>query len=295
MKHNRLGYYIKEGTVSIFNHGLMSFASVCIIVACLIIMGSFGMLAINVDGIIDDLESQNEILAFVDESLDESAARALQSQIESVPNVSRAEFITKQEALDSYESQYDDKSLFEGLDASVLRDRYVIYLDDISLMSQTQDDLNDISGIAKVNAHLEISQGFVTVRNIVTAISLVLVVILLVVSLFIMSNTIKLGVFERREEIAIMKMVGATNAFIRFPFIIEGMLLGLMGSLIAFLLQWGIYQLVTTKLLGLFAQNFINVLSFGAAAIPLLLIFLIIGLAVGIFGSNMALKNYLKV
>ncbi len=287
---------MREGAISIFNHGLMSFASVCIIIACLIIMGSFGLLALNVDEIIDDLEKQNEMLAFVDESLSEDEARALQPQIESVPNVSRVEFITKEQAWNSYVEQYEDKSLFEGLDSSsVLRDRYVVYLEDIALMAQTQSSVRDINGIASVNAHLEISRGFVTVRNIVTVVSLALVAILLVVSLFIMSNTIKLGVFERREEIAIMKMVGATNSFIRLPFIIEGMILGFIGALVAFLLQWGIYTLVTTKLIGIFAQSFITVLSFGTIAIPLLLIFMIIGLAVGMFGSNMALKNYLKV
>ncbi|MGM9520942.1 MAG: permease-like cell division protein FtsX [Oscillospiraceae bacterium] len=295
MRHNRTGYYIREGISSIFTHGFMSFASVCIIVACLLIMGSFTLLALNVDGIIDTMENQNQMLAYVDENLSESEARALETKLEAVNNVESAVFVSREEAMDSFIESYDNPSLFDGLDASIFRHRFIIYLDDLSLMEQTQQDVANVEGIAWVNAHLEISRGFIRVRNIVSIVSMILVAILFIISLFIMSNTIKLTTFERKDEIAIMKMVGATSGFIRWPFVVEGLILGLIGSLTAFLLQWGVYQIVAEKLVANSGLSFLTVLSFSSVAVPLLIAFAVVGLGVGVIGSLMAIKNYLKV
>lgn len=295
MTSNRIGYYLKEGMVSVFNHGFMSFASICIIVACLIIMGSFSLLSLNVDSIIYRMESENEILAYIDESLSDVDARALESRIEQVPNVASAQFVSREEAMDSFVKQYENTSLFDGVDATVFRHRYIIKLDDISLMAKTQTDLLSVRGIAKINAHLEISEGFVRIRNIVTTVSVSLVVILLVISLFIMSNTIKLTTFERREEIAIMKMVGATSSFIRWPFVVEGLVLAAFGSLSAYILQYGIYRLVTEKLIGNTGFSFITFIPFSQIAVPMLIVFVAVGFVVGVFGSLIAIRNYLKV
>jgi cell division transport system permease protein len=198
-------------------------------------------------------------------------------------------------ALDSFKDLYEDSSLLEDLDADVLRDRYIVYLDDISQMAETQYELAKVDGVVKVNAHLEISEGFIKVRNIVSAVSLLLVAVLLVISLFIMSNTIKLTTFDRREEIAIMKMVGATSSFIRWPFVVQGLILGLLGALLAFLAQWGLYQLVSSNIVSGTGLSFISVIPFEKVSIYILASFLAIGLGVGIFGSIMAIKNYLKV
>lgn len=292
---NKVGYLFKEGFRSITIHGFMSFASVTIIVACLVIMGSFSLLAVNIDALIDKLESENEMLAFVDESYSENEAMALESAVEAVPNVSKVEFVTREQAMDEFKTGYENNSLFNEIDASVFRDRYVIYLDDISLMAETQTQLEQVKGIADVSAQLEISRGFVTARNIVSAVSLVLIVILFVVSVFIMSNTIKLTTFGRREEIAIMKMVGATNSFIRTPFIIEGLTLGIIGSGLAVLLEWGIYSLITDKVMASIAGSYVNVLAFSSLALPLGLVFLGVGVVVGAFGGTIAIRNYLKV
>lgn len=295
MKHNRIGYYIKEGTSSIFTHGFMSFASVCIIVACLIIMGSFSLLSLNVDEIIQTLEDENEMLAFVDENLTDEQAMALKSDLEAVHNVSSVVFVSRDSAFESFKASYNNTSLFDGLTSQILRHRYVVYLKDISLMAQTQEAVKNVPGIARVNAHIEISEGFVKLRNIITSVSIALVAILFVVSLFIMSNTIKLTTFERRDEIAIMKMVGATSSFIRWPFVVEGLLLGLFGSLSAYILQWGVYTLLTEKLVSASGFSFLTTLPFAAFAIPLLIVFIVIGFAVGVVGSLIAIKNYLKV
>lgn len=273
----------------------MSFASICIIVACLLIMGSFALLSLNVEEIIHTMESENQILAYVDDSISDVDARAMQARLEAVPNVESAQFVSRDEAWESFKGSYKNQSLFEGLDSSVLPNRFIINLQDIALMGATQEALSAIPGIETVNAHLEISEGFIRIRNLVTTVSIVLVAILFVVSLFIMSNTIKLTTFERREEIAIMKMVGATSSFIRWPFVIEGLILSTFGSLSAYILQWGVYQLISEKIVGVAGLSFVTTIAFSQIAIPLLIAFVAVGFCVGVIGSLIAIKNYLKV
>ena len=295
MRLNRIGYLIREGFRSITTHGFMSFASVTIIMACLIIMGSVSLLSLNIDALIKDLENQNEVVAFVDEAItDETEAAALGDSIKALDNVSSVEFVSRTEAMDNFMSKYDS-DLMEGIDENVFRHRFIIHLTDIALMSQTKTALEGVPGIAKVNAHLEYAQTFVTIRNIVSIVSLVLIVILVFVSVFIMSNTIKLATFGRREEIAIMKMVGANNGFIRLPFIVEGLVLGIMGGGLAFIAEWGIYELVTGELMGSLTGSFITMVSFSTVALPVFIVYMAIGIMVGAFGGVNAIRNYLKV
>ena len=294
MKLSRLGYLIKSGFTGIFSHGLMSFATVTITMACLIIMGSFGLLVVNINEMIADLESENEVVAFIDENLTEEEARAIEPLIEAVPNVAGAEFMSRAEAMENFQEDYDPE-LFDSLDESVFRHRYIIHLTDISLTAQTKTDLEAVDGVADVNAHLDYAQGFITARNIVSIVSLALIVILIIVSFFIMTNTIKLATFTRREEIAIMRMVGASNGFIRCPFIVEGLVLGVLGGLLAFIIEWGLYSLLLNRVMGGVASTLISLVPFSAVMWPLLIAFLGVGILVGIFGGSSAIRNYLKV
>ena len=294
MKLSRLGYLIKSGFTGVFSHGLMSFATVTITMACLIIMGSFGLLVVNINEMIADLESENEVVAFIDENLTEEEARAIEPLIEAVPNVAGAEFMSRAEAMENFQEDYDPE-LFDSLDESVFRHRYIIHLTDISLTAQTKTDLEAVDGVADVNAHLDYAQGFITARNIVSIVSLALIVILIIVSFFIMTNTIKLATFTRREEIAIMRMVGASNGFIRCPFIVEGLVLGVLGSLLAFIIEWGLYSLLLNRVMGGVASTLISLVPFSAVMWPLLIAFLGVGILVGIFGGSSAIRNYLKV
>ena len=262
---SRLGYLFGEGFRGIFKHGFMSFATVTIIIACLIIMGTISLLSINIDALIGDLEDQNEIVAFVDEDMDDIGAAALEQEIRNTENVSTAEFVSREEAMDNFMGNYDS-SLMEGVDATVFRHRYVIQLDDIAEMAKTQKDLESIPGIAKVNA-----------------------------SFFIMSNTIKLATFSRREEIGIMKMVGASNSFIRTPFVIEGLVLGVLGSLLAFVVQWALYNAICNRITSAFAVSFLHIVPFTSVRVYVLAGFLAVGVVVGTFGGVNAIRNYLKV
>ena len=273
----------------------MSFASVTIITACLIIMGSITLLSLNIDSLIADLEQQNEIVAFVDDSIeDENTAAAILSGILDIPNVGSAEFVSRTDAMSSFMGKYDDR-LMEGIDESVFRHRFVIHLVDISQMAETKTELEAVPGIAKVNAHIEYADRFVRVRNIVSIISLILTVILSFVSFFIMSNTIRLTTYGRREEIAIMKMVGATNAFIRTPFIIEGLILGVLGGLLGFLAVWGIYSVLNGSLMDTLTGSFLTLVPFRRVRLPMLCAYIGVGVLIGAFGGVNAIRNYLKV
>lgn len=289
------GYLFSEGFHSIFTHGFMSFAAVCMIVCCLLIMGSFSLVAVNAQHNFSDLERENQFTAYIDETLTQEQARALQDDIEAVDNVARAEFVSKEEAQADFETDYEGNPLFEGLPASVYRDRFHIYLEDLGKLTETEAAVKQVTGVASTKSAPEIAEGFTVIRNIAGGVALILVVILLLVSLFIISNTIKLATFNRREEIAIMKMCGATNAFIRWPFVFEGMILGLTGAVVGFFLQWGVYTLVSRAISTSDTIQLIRILAFQPMALWVLGAFLVTGLIIGVVGSMLAIRKFLQV
>ena len=289
------GYLIKEGIKGVFKHSFMSFAAICILVACLLIMGTFTLIALNIDVLIDKAEEENEILAYVDESLEDSEARSIGTEINKLENIADSVFITREEAFNSYKSGLgQENTLLEGLEDNPLRHRYRIHLKDLSKMSETVVQLRNLDGIAKVNARVDISKTFIQTRSIINQISIIITVILFVISLFIISNTIRLTTIDRRDEIEIMKYVGATNGFIRIPFIIQGMIIGLIGSAVAFGLQWLVYNGMESLIKGTVGNAF-SMISFESMLIPTVVVFLLVGQLVGILGSAMAIRRYLKV
>lgn len=289
------GYYLSEGFRSIFTHGFMSFAAVCMIVACLLIMGSFTLLAVNLDQLLGSFEAENEFLAYIDENYTTEEAQALQTKIESIPNVKQAIFVTRQEALQEYKEGRADNSLLDQMPASALRDRYRIHVADIEQMSSTVEAVKGIEGVANVRAAIDIANGFVLARNIATGVAVILVGILLIVSLFIISNTIRLATFYRREEIAIMKMCGATDAFIRWPFVVEGMILGLLGAVLAFLAQWGVYEVAVKLIVQNNGLSPMVMLPYGEMAPNILGAFCVTGFVIGVGGSLLSIRKFLQV
>ncbi|MBQ0037847.1 MAG: permease-like cell division protein FtsX [Clostridiales bacterium] len=294
MKHN-FQYFFKEGVSNMFSHGFMSFAAIGITVACLLIMGTFSLVAYNANENLADLQRENAILAFVDENLDDNAVKGLQQELECVENVSECTFISREEAKKDYLEQYDDNDLYSNLDDDVFRHRYVIHMTDPGQMLATKELVEGVDGIAWVRADEAISNGFVTVRNIASVVSIALIAILLIISVFIISNTIKLTTFDRREEIAIMKMVGATDGFIRWPFVYEGLMLGICGAVIAFFLQWLLYSAITSGIANSDTLQLLRVVPFDGIWVPVAVIFLIVGILVGVGGSLTAIRKFLRV
>lgn len=295
MHKNHIGYFFREGLSNMFSHGFMSFAAIGITVACLLIMGTFSLVAVNADAMLKDLEKDNEILAYVDESFSYKEAKALQSELESIQSVTTARFITREKAMNAFKEDYANEPIFEDLKPEILRDRYAIHVSNLKEIGKVADALRETDGIEKVNAYEEISNGFIAVRNVATAVCVALIAILFVVSVFIISNTIKLTTFDRRQEIAIMRMVGATNGFIRWPFVYEGFLLGILSAVVSFLLQWGLYEAVTKSVSNSDTIHLISVLPFSSLCGYVAATFAVAGIVIGVGGSLSAIHKFLKV
>ena len=293
-KHN-FGYFAHEGLSNMFSHGFMSFAAIGITVACLLIMGTFTLVAVNANGLLEDLEQENEILAYVEDTYTEAESKALQKELEAVPNVASATYISKRQATEDFAAKYPDEALFQGLDPEIFRDRYAIKVTDLERQGETVEQIQSIPGIAKISAHEEIAGGFVTVRNVATVVCVALIAILFVVSVFIISNTIKLTTFDRRDEIAIMRMVGATNGFIRWPFVYEGFLFGILGAVIAFFLQWGLYEAVSRGVANNDTLQLIRIIPFEQLWAPVAEVFAGAGIIIGVGGSLSAIRKFLQV
>ena len=290
-----IGYFFSEGCRNMLTHGFMSFAAVGITVACLLIMGTFSLVAYNANVNLEILQRENAVVAFVDDSLTDEEARAIESRLVAVPGVADATFVSRQEARDAYVANYDENGLYSELSANVFRHRYVLHITDQAQMRAIAAAVENVEGIDKVRADEAITTGFITVRNVAQIISFALIAVLLVVSLFIISNTIKLTTFDRRDEIAIMKMVGATDGFIRWPFVFEGMIFGLMGSVVAFGLQWLLYAAITDGIAGNDTLQLIRIVPFAAIWAPVAVFFLTVGMLVGIVGSLIAIHRFLRV
>lgn len=296
MKINNLGYLIKEGFRGIFLHGFMSFAAVCVTIACLLIVGTFSIIAYNLDVMVQKLNQTSEILVYIDSSLSDSDARSIGTKINALDNIENAVFVTREEALENFISDHDNNAAFNGVQAEDLRHRYVVTLEDNTLMEQTDEQLKQIPGVAKTNAAYELAEGFTTIQNVLNIVSVALIAMLLVISLLIISNTIKLAMYDRKDEIAIMKMVGATNSFIRLPFVVEGFTLGMVGAILGFGLEWIIYDALVEKLTSVDALRLFTFVPFeGDLLIPMLITFGGAGLFVGIVGSWTSIRKFMDV
>ena len=295
MKKNNFGYLIREGVRGVFLHGFMSFAAVCVTVACLIIMGSFGLILYNLNVMVQELERENEVLVYIDETYSEAEAKSVGSQLNLIGNVHEARFISRAEALTSFVETQNDSGLFEGIDSDTLRDRFVVTLEDNSLMRQSVAEIRQVAGVADVTAHYEISEGFNTIQRVLNIASAAIIAVLLVVSLLIISNTVKLAMYDRKEEISIMRMVGATNGFIRWPFVVQGFLIGIFASAIAFFLEWGIYNLLAGRIASIDTLQLIHLVPFMDIYPVVLVFYALTGFAVGVFGSLLSIRKYLKV
>ena len=288
-------YLFAEGIHNMYTHGFMSFAAVCVTVACFIIIGSFSMIVYNLGLFVSDMEHQNRIHAFIDESYDTSAAKSVGSQINLVDNVLEAKFISREEAGERFIDQQGGGNAFEGVTAETFRDRFEITLEDNAKMDETVQALGAIKGVAEVKALPELAKGFLTIQRAFNIASVVIIVVLLVVSLFMISNTIKLAMYDRKEEIGIMKMLGATNRFIRFPYFVEGFLIGVISAGLAFLLEWGLYDFLAEKITQSQNLQLFNLVPFREVVIPMVFAFGATGLLVGLFGSVMSIRKFLDV
>ncbi len=288
-------YFVREGISSVFVHAFTSFAAMLVIAACLMITGIFSLVAHNIDLQVRELAGKSEIVIYIEETVSREDAQGLGSRIRKIDNVKTAQFITKEQLFEDYlESLGDEAYVMEELrDDNPLRDSYQITMNDPSLHSETVKALEELRGVAASSSMQEVSDRLVQIRRVVNLVSVTLVALLGAVSVFIISNTVKLAMFARKEEIAIMKMVGATNHFIRAPFVVEGMFLGLFAGLLAFGVQWGVYAYVTAQLAE--GTAILTMVPFNTVWKPVLGLMVGSGLLLGVGGSVITIRRFLKV
>ncbi len=300
MNTGSIAYFFKSSVKSMYKNALMTLASVFVLIACMIIIGSVYLASANVLSFMDRLEAQNEIVAFIDDEYgDDSLSRSsLCQKIASINGVSSVDYITKEQALAEYrDSLGENDDYFDGFDGddNPLRNELRIKIDDISRFSEISDQIAAMEEIANTRDSREIVSILESARHALTMLGIWVIIILSIVSLFIISNTIKLAMFNRRNEINIMRYVGATNGFIRFPFVLEGILIAILSTVIALGIQWCLYVYVIMPLLDDLTFLSSSIVPFSQMLSPLAITFGSIGLIVGVFGSILSIRKYLKV
>lgn len=293
MKGSSLRYLTREGFRNVWVNRLMSLASVTVLMACLVMIGLGSMLYFNINSLLNVIESQNVVMVFVNSDATEEQTTALGNEIKVMDNVESCIFVPKEDAFQAQlESMGSDAALLEGLDENPLPDAYKVIVKDLEKFDATVAQLKSLNNVDVVRENDDIADRLVTIRHAVTAVSLGIVVLLFFVSLFIISNTIRITMFSRKLEISIMKAVGATNWFIRWPFMVEGVLLGVISGVVSFGLLAGLYEgmaYVFRDVLSLFTP-----VKFGPYALPILGAFLVVGIITGAFGSMISMGKYLK-
>lgn len=288
-------YYISQSVVSMLRNKLMVFISISTVIFCMLLLGLAIIFGMNLTYISDQLESQFEIHAFVDISYKESDAKKLEEKIKKIDGVAAAKFSDKKEALKSLKNMLgNDNDALAGLDDdNPLQFSYKITLSDIKKATSVEKALGKIKGIESVSNRTDILHGISSFASVAGHVSLIGMIIFAVISIFIISNTIKLGLMSRKTEIGIMKSVGATDGFIRSPFIIEGAIVGIVGSLISYVPIIIGYKSAVNWWSGLF--GIFRLLPAEEISYIILGVFLVAGVVIGSIGSIASVRKYLDV
>ena len=273
----------------------MSFASVSVMVTCFVLTGTIALLILSLNLTIDSMSQLGDIRAFVEESMSDGDAIALEEKLRAIDNVSGVDFVDKARGLTDLREQFgDDAWLLDGLEHdNPIRHCYHIWVVDIDNYEETIKAIENTKGIANVRDSLDAVKQLLNIRQILSAVSASFVLLLGMVAIFIISNTIKLATFDRRQEIGIMKMIGATDGFVRTPFIIESLVLSQFAAGTAFLLQWGAYRYILNT--GLASIEFIKIFDFEAYMFYFLGAFMIAAFVFGVIGSVISIRKFLRV
>lgn len=294
MKVNSSNYLFKEGLRSIWSHRLMSLASVGVLMSCLVLMGLATLFSVNVNKGLDAIEDKNVINIYLYDSVAKEQLPQVEEQLAAIDNIKTFTFISKEEAWKKQLESMGAADMFEGLDINtddILPDSYKVVLKDISQYEDTLTKLRGISQVETIRDSSEVADKLISIRKLITILGGALIAMLFVVSLFIIANTIKLTMYSRRLEISIMKAVGATDGFIRLPFVVEGFILGLVAGAASFGLVYGIYKLAGSAITRIIP---ITPVAFLSIAWWLLAGFIIVGTATGVIGSLISMSRYLK-
>lgn len=290
-----VGYLTKEGIRNVWANRLMSIASVAVLTSCLLLIGVAVMLYANIDMALDDVQEQNVIMVYLDDNISEEDINTVGQDVRMIADVDSADFISKEDAYQSQlESLGDDAKLMEGLDENPLPDAYEVNLKTLEHYDTVVESLKSVDHVSSVRGNSDLAEQVRQISRAVTIVSIGMIIMLLAVSLFIIANTVRVTMYNRRLEISIMKAVGATNWFVRWPFIIEGIIIGIISGIVAELLVWGLYSLAVHNVGSMFNLLGGQAIPFSSYAVPMLLAFIFVGILAGAVGSIVSMARYLK-
>lgn len=288
------GYLVKEGFRNIWSNRIMSIASICVLVSCLILTGAASLFSINVYKLVDEVGDSNETIVYIKSDYSSLEAVYVGKEIEKVPNVTSATFYSKEDAIQQYRKTLGE-SLFNRIQDNPLPDSIIVVMDDLSKYDETVAEIQKIDGVDtdSILNRRDFADRLTRVSNLVSIISIAVIAALIIISMFIIANTIRTTMYSRRFEISIMKSVGATNAFVRMPFLVEGMVIGLISAALATgalaLVYRGIGMVVENAQSTFTFIPYIDVLPYVVAA------FVIFGVVVGFTGGFISIRKYLKM
>lgn len=297
MTGSSLKYLIKEGFRNTWTNRMMSIASICVLLSCLVLIGSASMLFLNINSVVERVEQENVIMVFIEDKTEDAAVTSMGDKLKAMNNIERVEFVPKEKAwgeqLETMEKA--QAQFFTQISSDIpLPDAYKVTVKDLSQFTQTVSEIEKLDNIETVRQNTDVAKKLETISHGVTIMAIGIISVLFVISLFIISNTIKITVYSRRLEISIMKSVGATNSFVRLPFVVEGMVLGVVSALVSLGIVWGVYEAAIRYFRDLLSSIGLIALNFTDYAIYMLLVFLFIGIISGVGGSLITMGKYLK-
>lgn len=292
-KGKSISYLTKEGFHNVWINRMMSVASVAVLTSCLTLMGCVTMLLLNVDVVFEKIGDQNVIMAFVDQNLDGETTELVGENLGKISNISSVTFVSREEAwADQVESLGEDNAILEGIE-NPLPNAYKLTVENLELFESTVAEVKAVENVLEVRENSYLASQLSQISQSVSSASVGMILLLFLVSLFIISNTVRITMFNRRLEIGIMKSVGATNGFIRWPFMIEGMVLGVVSAVLSVILVGIIYYAVAGAFSDLISVMGVRPLSFGGYWWKMLLFFIAAGVLTGVFGSFVSMSRYL--
>ena len=298
MKYNIFGYLIGEGFSNVFKNKKSTGASLMIMCATMIIFGIFLILGENINHFVDQVKSEQGFQVFLKTDATDEEIQKVGEEIRKIDGVSTAEYKDKAYALNTMKEKLGDKSeLIEGYGPDYFPTSYVVTLTDLNLSKDVQNKILEIENVDKITSSDKTVSTLLSLAKGIKAVTGVILMLLIVISIFIISNTIKLTVHARRKEISIMKYVGATNNFIRWPFIVEGMIIGILASAISIVIVGGAYSLLAEQAVNASFMQTINMslVGFRDMISSIIFVYMLLGIGIGALGSVISMRKYLKV
>lgn len=298
MKYNIFGYLIGEGFSNVFKNKKSTGASLMIMCATMIIFGIFLILGENINHFVEQVKSEQGFQVFLEKDATDEEVQKVGEEIRAIDGVSTIEFKDKTDALNTMKEKFGDKSsLIEPYGADYFPTSYIVTLTDLNLSKDVQNKILQIENVNEITSSDKTVSTLLSLAKGIKIVTGVILVLLIVISIFIIANTIKLTVHARRKEISIMKYVGATNSFIRWPFIVEGIVIGIISSIISIIIVGGTYNIITTKMA---ESDFVRVMGMNLVGLnemltSIILVYLILGIGIGTVGSVVSMRKYLKV